>query len=262
MITIQKDNIGPAVSYWQELLGFITCDGVFTEDLYTITTVFQNDFGLVPDGIVGPLTWEKGRNMGSVAKVRGIEKLSKSDLIALQKVANRLGIPQVDYLATPISFETAGSFSPSKKNAAGSGATGLIQFMPSTAKNLGTTTEALAKMTFQQQLVYVEKYFQPWKGKLKTLEDVYLAIFYPAYINKKPSDVIATEGSAVYTQNMGFDPNRTGQITRGDVTSTITSYYNQFKNLPRITIPLITTGSLIAYSLVGVGLYRYFQKDT
>lgn len=40
-----------------------------------------------------------------------------------------------------------------------SGATGLIQFMPSTAKQLGTTTDKLAAMTEVDQLDYVAKYF-------------------------------------------------------------------------------------------------------
>ena len=51
-----------------------------------------------------------------------------------------------------MSFETGGSFSPGQKNQAGSGATGLIQFMPNTAKGLGTTTEELSKMNRAQQI--------------------------------------------------------------------------------------------------------------
>ena len=46
-------------------------------------------------------------------------------------VAGRLGISEADLMAV-MSFETGGTFSPSIPNAAGSGATGLIQFMPST----------------------------------------------------------------------------------------------------------------------------------
>ena len=39
-------------------------------------------------------------------------------------------------------------------------ATGLIQFMPDTAKGLGTTTDALKSMSVLDQLDYVDKYFQ------------------------------------------------------------------------------------------------------
>lgn len=63
-------------------------------------------------------------------------------------------------------------------------ATGLIQFMPATAKALGTTTDKLLAMSNVQQLEYVYKYFLPYKDKLRTLGDTYLAVFYPALIGK------------------------------------------------------------------------------
>ena len=52
-------------------------------------------------------------------------------------MAGRLGISEADLMAV-MSFETGGTFNPGIRNAAGSGATGLIQFMPSTAAGLGT----------------------------------------------------------------------------------------------------------------------------
>ena len=74
-------------------------------------------------------------------------------------VAGRLGISEADLYAV-MSFETGGSFNPGIRNAAGSGATGLIQFMPSTARGLGTTTEALAGMSRVEQMQYVESIYQ------------------------------------------------------------------------------------------------------
>jgi hypothetical protein len=64
-----------------------------------------------------------------------------------------------------MAFETGGTFSPSQKNAAGSSVIGLIQFMSTTAKNLGTSTSELAKMTAVEQLNYVEKYLK--QGEIK-----------------------------------------------------------------------------------------------
>lgn len=87
-----------------------------------------------------------------------------------------------NHLMAAIAFETGETFSPTIKNAAGSGATGLIQFMPRTARNLGTTTDELARMTAVEQLDYVQKYFAPFKGKCKTLSDVYMAILWPAAV--------------------------------------------------------------------------------
>jgi hypothetical protein len=53
-----------------------------------------------------------------------------------------------------------------------------------TSSLLNTTITKLKNMTALEQLDYVEKYFMPHKGKLKTLEDVYLAVFSPAFIGK------------------------------------------------------------------------------
>src|SRR5574338_96133 len=61
-------------------------------------------------------------------------------------------------------------------------ATGLIQFMPTTARNLGTTNTDLYNMSNVKQLGYVKKYLSQWKGKFKSFEDLYLAVFYPAAI--------------------------------------------------------------------------------
>jgi len=73
------------------------------------------------------------------------------------------------------------------------GATGLIQFMPSTAKGLGTTTEALYNMTALQQLDYVLKYFAPFKGKLNSYFDVYAVTFFPLMLNMKDDDIVQSK---------------------------------------------------------------------
>jgi hypothetical protein len=59
-------------------------------------------------------------------------------------------------------------------------------------------------MSAKDQLVYVQKYFEKQIatfGKLTTLEDVYLAVFSPAFIGKPLSYVAYYKGSAAYTQN-------------------------------------------------------------
>ena len=99
------------------------------------------------------------------------------------QVATNLGISP-DYLMACMAFETGETFSPKEPNKAGSGAIGLIQFMPKTAsKSLNITVEKLSTMTAVQQLDYVEKYFKlqmAWNNKrLSTLEDVYMAILVP-----------------------------------------------------------------------------------
>lgn len=166
----------------------------------------------------------------SILAVRGLDKTSALFRRLLVELTDRLGV-DVDHLATVISFETAGSFSPSILNFAGSGAVGLIQFMPTTAKILGTTAEALAAMTAEDQLTFVEKYFKSFTGKLHTLDDVYLAVFYPAAIGKPSEFVVFDKAGTVgckkadptvcYRQNAGFDKTGKGYITVADITAAV-----------------------------------------
>lgn len=132
-----------------------------------------------------------------------------------------------DFLMSCMAFESGSTFSPSIKNAAGSGAVGLIQFMPLTAKALGTTTDKLSKMTAVEQLDYVKKYFTPYKSKLKKLEDVYLAILYPAAVGKPLTHVLFEDGKKTYTQNKGFDKDKNGKITLIEVSATVRKMYEK-----------------------------------
>jgi hypothetical protein len=142
------------------------------------------------------------------------------------KICTNLGIPP-DYLMSCMAFETGETFKPDIKNAAGSGAVGLIQFMPRTAKGLGTSTDSLSKMTAVKQLDYVEKYFHPKKSKLKTLEDVYMAILYPAAIGKPSSHTLFSKNTATYDQNKGFDKNKDGKITLAEISGKVRSKYEK-----------------------------------
>jgi peptidoglycan hydrolase-like protein with peptidoglycan-binding domain len=128
-----------------------------------------------------------------------------------------------DYLMACMAFETAETFRPDIRNAAGSGATGLIQFMPTTARGMGTTTEALAGMTAVQQLAWVEAYFKPYRGRLKSLSDHYLAILWPAAIGRAESSVLWDRATrpTTYRQNLGLDANRDGIITKGEAAARV-----------------------------------------
>jgi hypothetical protein len=133
---------------------------------------------------------------------------------AVETTSQNLGINSADLL-TAISFETVGTFRPDIKNP-GSTATGLIQFLESTAKGLGTSTSALAKMSRVEQMEYVEKYLRPFKGRMKNLGDVYMAIHWPAGVGKDDSYVMYREGSNNYAANKGLDVNGDGTVTRGE----------------------------------------------
>lgn len=135
----------------------------------------------------------------------------------VRATAGVLGV-EADWLMACMAFETGETFRADIRNAAGSGAVGLIQFMPSTAHRLGTTPEALALLTPEAQLNYVELYFLPLRGKLHSLEDCYMAILWPRAVGK-PEDYVlfvADAGARAYYQNRGLDLNADGKITKAE----------------------------------------------
>lgn len=144
-------------------------------------------------------------------------RVSKTFRDKVRLIASRLGCDASDLMAC-MAWESGRTFSPAVVNKAGSGATGLIQFMPATAKGLGTTTAALAKMTAEQQLDWVEKYFQPYKGKLRDLSDLYMAILWPKAVGQPLEYVLWDQDSrpTTYRQNAGLDINKDGEITKAE----------------------------------------------
>jgi hypothetical protein len=102
------------------------------------------------------------------------------------------------------------------------GASGLIQFMPFVARELGTTVEAIRKMDNLQQLDYVEKYFRKYAKYVRSFTDLYLITFYPkALIEKWPDE--ARFPDIVYEYNKSLDRNRDKIITIGEYKNYIIS---------------------------------------
>jgi hypothetical protein len=140
------------------------------------------------------------------------------------EIADKLGVDP-NYLMAAMAFESGGTFSASVLNAAGSGAVGLIQFMPTTATALGTTSEDLADMAAEDQLDYVYEYFKPYTGRLKSLDDVYMAILFPAAIGQPESYVLFDQDDKKhpkrYAQNQGLDANKDGKITKAEAAAAV-----------------------------------------
>lgn len=167
------------------------------------------------------------------------KKVTNEFLHKVLSICDALGI-EPDYLMSCMAFESAETFSPSIKNAAGSGAVGLIQFMPKTCaylmgipqkrikamtlEELLVYTEKFRGMTAVEQLDYVEKYFRPYKGKLKMLSDVYMAILFPRAVGK-PEDYVLFNSGKAYRQNSGLDNDRDGQITKAEAASKVYDKY-------------------------------------
>ena len=135
------------------------------------------------------------------------------------------GIPGIDStdLLRIIGFETIGSFSPSEKSRTSS-ATGLIQFLESTAEGLGTTTAELAAMSREEQMKFVEAYLKPYKNRIKNFGDLYMAIHYPRGIGKDDDYVLYRRGSDAYDANKSLDVSKDGTVTRREAIARASSF--------------------------------------
>ena len=140
----------------------------------------------------------------------------------LEKISKLLGTTPNAMLAV---MKQESGVNPAAQNKSG-GASGLIQFMPATARMLGTTTDDLRKMDAVQQLDYVYRYYKYTGVGDGSVGDLYMATFMPKYVGYPDHTVLGAEGAEgfsgkVYAQNKGLDRNRDGKITVGDVKSSV-----------------------------------------
>jgi hypothetical protein len=152
-------------------------------------------------------------------------KVSTEFVARVVEIAKDLGT-NPNFLMAAMAFESGETFSPSIRNSK-SGAVGLIQFLPQTAKQLGTTVASLAAMTAVEQLDYVEQYLSPYTGRLSRLEDVYMAILYLAALGQ-PANYVLFDASSndpkirkAYRQNSGLDLDDDGLITIAEATERV-----------------------------------------
>ena len=130
------------------------------------------------------------------------------------------------WLMSCMAFESGETFSPSVRNAAGSGAVGLIQFMPETAADLRVDINVLASLTAEKQLAWVEAYFYPYASRITTLSDMYMAILLPRYVGQ-PEESILFSGGVSYRENSGLDNNHDGMITKAEATAKVQAKYDK-----------------------------------
>jgi hypothetical protein len=137
-----------------------------------------------------------------------------------------------NYIMACIALETGTKFNTSTKNPKSS-ATGLIQFMANTAKDLGTSTSKLAAMTHVEQMDYVKKYFVTQANNFNyptsewSLGDVYLSIFTPSAMLLKDDDVVYSKGQNAYEVNLFHDRNNDGKITKKEIIMNIEDFYKK-----------------------------------
>lgn len=148
----------------------------------------------------------------------------------LLEVSNELSIDP-NYIMACIALETGKTFRTDIKNP-GSSATGLIQFMDDTAKDLGTSTRQLRAMDHVEQMEYVKKYFKMQANNVGvpteqwTLEDVYYLIFRPKTILLGPNDIVYQRSDGdYYSKNLYHDRNSDGKITKNEIAENIRVNY-------------------------------------
>lgn len=162
-----------------------------------------------------------GFDYESVVGVRGNPHVTPEFLREMEGVAQRVGARPEDLMAV-MALESARTFSPDVQNP-DTRATGLIQFMPETARGLGTSTEALTGMTAREQLPYVERYLESRRGHIGNLESLYTSILYGSP-QEDPNTTLWNRGQAAYGANHGLDRNGDGRITAGEAADSVRTF--------------------------------------
>jgi len=140
--------------------------------------------------------------------------------IELQAIAKRLKTDPA-WLLNVMASESL--FNPAAHNGLpGQTASGLLQFIESTAQSMGTTTDAIRRMSPVEQLRLVERYLTPFRGRLNGLADVYMAVFRGFIVEGGDTTVVAPLGKSnkerrVYSLNRRLDFNGDGKITKGEL---------------------------------------------
>ena len=165
------------------------------------------------------------------SSIRGIEHTSREFRFKARMVANSVSCKLHD-LALVMSFETAGSFSPSKENPI-SGAVGLLQFMPDTLHALGVSKSQASAMTDVQQLDLVRRYLEPFAGRIGNLNSLYMSVLWPRLVGASGNAALFSKGSKEYNQNAGLDVNHDGTV---QVTEAVSRVRSMQSGTPRLLV--------------------------
>ena len=143
------------------------------------------------------------------------------------RIARAIGADPDDLMAV-MAFESLLSHTIINPN---SGATGLSQFLPSTAASLGTTTANLRAMSAVDQLDYVQMYLSRYAGRYNSLGSLYMAVLWPYAVGQGDNYVLWTRGgtyNAQYGRNSGLDVNKDGAVTVGEAVQKVLANRKRF----------------------------------
>jgi transglycosylase-like protein with SLT domain len=104
----------------------------------------------------------------------------------------------------------------------GQSASGLLQWIESTAQSMGTTTAAIRRMDPVNQLGLVEKYLASFSGQLNSLADVYMAVLRGFIVDGKDETVVSPLNNSrkeqrIYKLNKWLDLDDDRKITKGEL---------------------------------------------
>jgi hypothetical protein len=234
---IAGDEVDQAIGRVQDLLKAAgtypgKVDGIYGNGTYNGVYVPYMSFITQNNVPAYDAAWSKRVTKAFIAKIRAWVKMRGHPPEA------------VHWLMACMCFESAGTFRPDIQNAAGSQAYGLIQFMAGAAKDLGTTLDQIKRMSQMDQLDLVFAYFDLWAkwGKeYNQLEDFYLTIFYPKAVGMSADQVLFDRSNSAhlkaYTQNKGFDFDRDGKITVGEISSRLyDTFYSGMDTANRVIL--------------------------
>lgn len=207
---VSGDFKGAALQAWDMLKNYYSRAADFVDDL---TGQEQGTLANAASNLINPST---SPATGNVQASYRSKAFTPEKAASIARVAKNIGVNPND-LAAVISFETGGTFSPSKRNP-NSSATGLIQFMAGSGgtkgKYYGMTRDQFGSLSFDEQMKYVEKYFMDRSSRFRagneaknTTGDVYGAV--TGYGYKK--------GSREYELNKVWDSNKNGIIEKGEM---------------------------------------------
>lgn len=207
---VSGDFKGAALQAWDMLKNYYSRAADFVDDL---TGQEQGTLANTVGNLVNPSTPPATGNAQASYRSKAF---TPEKAASIARVAKNIGVNPND-LAAVISFETGGTFSPSKRNPKSS-ATGLIQFMAGSGgtkgKYYGMTRDQFGSLSFDEQMKYVEKYFMDRSSRFRagneaknTTGDVYGAV--TGYGYKK--------GSREYELNKVWDSNKNGIIEKGEM---------------------------------------------
>ncbi len=207
---VSGDFKGAASQAWDMLKNYYSRAADFVDDVFGQK---QGKLANAASNLINPSSTPATGNAQASYRSKAF---TPEKAASIARVAKNIGVNPND-LAAVISFETGGTFSPSKRNPKSS-ATGLIQFMEGSGgtkgKYYGMTRDQFGSLSFDEQMKYVEKYFRDRSSRFRagneaknTTGDVYGAV--TGYGYKK--------GSREYNLNKVWDSNKNGIIEKGEM---------------------------------------------